>query len=373
MVKYKNMELAFLVNIASQFKPDRQILAVQEFGNGNINKTFLVRIDDKEPYFILQRLNTQVFSQPEWVMKNIRVFCDRARENLDKIDLETDRRWEIPDILLTKEGKEYWCDREGGFWRAIHFIRGQTFDTITTENRAREVGYGLGLFHTLLSSIPCHEFTDTLEGFHILPLYLEQYDRILEETSPPATAEVKYALKFIEECRNWATLLEDAKHIGKLPLRLIHGDPKVSNIMMDEHTGQAIAMVDLDTIKPGLVHYDIGDCLRSGCNLLGEETKNWDKVSFNRDLCKAILKGYFSMARSFLTETDYEYIYDSIRAIAFELGLRFFADYLAGDIYFQVKYPEHNLNRAMVQFKLVESIEKQEKAIQNLIQQLIDE
>ncbi|MBP0018172.1 MAG: aminoglycoside phosphotransferase family protein [Cyanobacteria bacterium SBLK] len=371
------MELKFLIKIASQFKPDRQILEVQEFGNGNINKTFRVKIDDKEPYFILQRINTQVFSQPELVMKNIRVFCDRARENLDKLTLEQGlekkRDWEIPSILLTREGQEYWRDREGGFWRAIRFIEGQTLDTITTENQAKEVGYGLGLFHALLSYIPCEELADTLEGFHILPRYLEQYDRVLAENSPIASSEVKYARQFIEKRRDWATILEDAKQLGKLPLRPIHGDPKVNNIMMDSQTGQAIAMVDLDTIKPGLVHYDIGDCLRSGCNLLGEEAKHWDNVSFNIELCQAILQGYFSMARNFLTAIDYLYIYDSIRAIAFELGLRFFTDYLTGNTYFQVKYPDHNLNRAIVQFKLVESIEKQEKTIQNLIQQLTDE
>ena len=368
------MELDFLVNIASQFKPDRQILEVREFGNGNINKTFLVKVDDlSEHYFILQRINTQVFSQPESVMKNMRIFCDRAREKLETINLEPERRWEIPFILLTRERKEYWHDRSGGFWRAIRFIEGQTFDTINNGDRGREVGYGLGLFHMLLSDIPCEELADTLEGFHILPRYLEQYDRIVEETTPPVTAEVKYILRFIENRRNWATILEDAKQSGKLPLRPIHGDPKVNNIMMDERTEKAIAMVDLDTMKPGLIHYDIGDCLRSGCNLLGEETKNWHEVSFNIDLCQAILQGYVSIAGNFLTENDYSYFYDSIRAIAFELGLRFFTDYLAGDIYFQVKYPEHNLNRAMVQFKLTESIERQEKAIRDLIKNIINE
>ncbi|WP_204106065.1 MULTISPECIES: aminoglycoside phosphotransferase family protein [Spirulina sp. CCY15215] len=368
------MKLNSLINIASQFKPDRQILEVQEFGNGNINKTFRVSLDaSEEYYFILQRINIQVFSQPELVMQNMRVFCDRAPENLQKINLEPDRRWEIPSILLTQKGQEYWRDREGGFWRAIRFIEGQTYDIITNKQQAKEVGYGLGLFHTLLSNIPCEELADTLEGFHILPRYLEQYDRILEKTSPSTTAEIKYALQFVENRRHWATILEDAKQLGKLPLRPIHGDPKVNNVMMDASTGQAIAMIDLDTIKPGLVHYDIGDCLRSGCNLLGEETENWDEVSFNLDLCQAILQGYFSMAQSFLTKHDYDYLYDGISAIAFELGLRFFSDYLAGNVYFKVKYPEHNLNRAIVQFKLVESIEQQESIIRNLIQECLSD
>jgi hypothetical protein len=140
--------------------------------------------------------------------------------------------------------------------------------------------------------------------------------------------------------------------------------------MIETATGQAISIVDLDTVKPGLIHYDIGDCLRSGCNTLGEETKQWEKVHFDPDLCKAILQGYLSTAREFLTGNDFFYIYDSIRLIAFELGLRFFTDYLEGNVYFKVRHTEHNLARALVQFTLTESIESQEKAIRNIIQEI---
>jgi Ser/Thr protein kinase RdoA (MazF antagonist) len=164
-------------------------------------------------------------------------------------------------------------------------------------------------------------------------------------------------------------VLETAKAQGKLRPRTIHGDPKVNNIMMDTNTGQAISIVDLDTVKPGLVHYDIGDCLRSGCNFMGEETEQWEKVHFYPDLCKAILQGYLSIAREFLTENDFAYIYDSIRLIAFELGLRFFTDYLEGNVYFKVRHLEHNLARALVQFKLAESIELQETVIRNIIRE----
>ena len=139
----------------------------------------------------------------------------------------------------------------------------------------------------------------------------------------------------------------------------MHGDPKVNNVMLDTATGQAVGMVDLDTVKPGLVHYDIGDCLRSGCNPRGEETGDWEVVRFEPELCRAMLTGYLSLARDFLTETDYAYLYDAIRLLAFELGLRFFTDYLAGNVYFKARHPEHNLVRALVQFKLTESIESQ--------------
>lgn len=141
--------------------------------------------------------------------------------------------------------------------------------------------------------------------------------------------------------------------------------------MIDCSTNQAVAMIDLDTVKPGLIHYDIGDCLRSGCNRLGEETKDWERVTFDPQIAEAILRGYLSVAQKFLTDNDYNYIYDSIRLLAFELGLRFFTDYLEGDVYFNADYPKHNLNRALIQFKLTESIENQESIIRQIIEKII--
>jgi len=141
-------------------------------------------------------------------------------------------------------------------------------------------------------------------------------------------------------------------------------------VMIDTFSGQAISIIDLDTVKPGLVHYDIGDCLRSGCNPLGEETEHWERVSFNTDICQSVLGGYLSVAKDFLTENDYVYMYDAIRLIAFELGLRFLTDFIAGNVYFKTNYPEQNLSRAVVQFKLVESIESQEADIRSLISEL---
>jgi hypothetical protein len=144
----------------------------------------------------------------------------------------------------------------------------------------------------------------------------------------------------------------------------------VNNILFDRQTQLAVSVVDLDTVKSGLVHYDIGDCLRSGCNPVGEETNQWEDVQFDTELCQGILQGYLSMAQSFLSEYDYAYIYDAVRVITFELGLRFFTDYLAGNIYFHVKYPEHNLLRSLVQFRLVESIESQQTVINKIIKDI---
>ena len=141
--------------------------------------------------------------------------------------------------------------------------------------------------------------------------------------------------------------------------------------MIEEATGRALSLVDLDTVKPGLIHYDIGDCMRSGSNPLGEETENWEAVRFDPEIGAAILEGYLTQARNFLTTADYDYLFDSIRLLAFELGLRFLTDYLAGNVYFKVKHPEHNLQRALVQFKLTESIEAHEADIRHIIQGMV--
>ena len=359
-----------LVAIADQFKPQGKVIDIQEFGNGNINDTFLVTLDSKgEKHFILQRINTQVFRQPELVMGNMRTFTEHLRKRLQRTPLSPDRRWEVPRVLLAQDGQDYWIDPGGTFWRAISFIgNSQSFDTIKDIEHAKEVGYALGMFHNLLSDLSTEKLADTLEGFHIMPRYLQHYDQVLAKNGASESFEVEHCQQFVSERRAWAHVLENAKAQGKLHLRPIHGDPKVNNVMIDTTTGQAIAIVDLDTVKPGLVHYDLGDCLRSGCNPLGEETEQWERVRFEPELGEAILQGYLSLARDFFTENDYEYLYDAIRLIAFELGLRFFTDYLEGNVYFKARHRSHNLARALVQFKLTESIESQETVIRAIIQ-----
>ncbi len=357
---------------AEQFRPRGKIIDIREYGNGNINNTFLVTLDNGiETNFILQRINTQVFHHPELVMLNMRISTEHMRRRLQTATLIAGRRWEVPRVLSTQEGRDLWLDPDGSFWRAISFIEGsQFFDTIRNIEHAGEAGYALGMFHNLLSDLPPDRLSDTLKGFHITPLYFEHYNEVLAKQEPGKSPGVDHCRQFIRERSAFVNVLENAKAQGKLRLRTIHGDPKVNNIMINIITGQAISIVDLDTVKPGLVHYDIGDCLRSGCNPMGEETEQPEKVYFDLDLCRAILQGYLSIASEFLSISDFEYLYDSIRLLAFELGLRFFTDYLEGNVYFKIRRPEHNIIRALVQFKLTESIESQEKAIRSIIKGL---
>jgi Ser/Thr protein kinase RdoA (MazF antagonist) len=381
-----DQELDRLIAIAQNFSQSKsqqnQVVKVQPFGSGNINDTFLVSLQKtkesikqeieegiESQSFILQRLNTKVFREPKLVMRNMRIYSDHVRDRLANNPL--DRQWLVPQILTTQQGQDYWQTEEGEFWRSLSLIaHSQSFDAIASKAQAREVGYALGTFHTLTSDLAPERLADTLEGFHITPRYLQQYEEVLiksmEQGNLQRSPEVNYCLKFVSDRQYLAHILEDAKAAGKLRLRTMHGDPKVNNILFDQRTNLAVSMIDLDTVKSGLIHYDLGDCLRSGCNLAGEEIQEWESVEFDTELCEAILQGYLSTARSFFTEYDYDYIYDAIRVITFELGLRFLTDYLAGNIYFHIKYPEHNLVRSLVQFRLLERIESKKSVINQI-------
>ena len=383
-----NYLIAIAQKFVSNFAPTAEIKNIQPFGNGNINSTFLVSLQDTEQSieqeikqdieikslatsFVLQRINTHVFPEPQLVMQNMRIYSNHVRDRLAKIPLQ--RRWEVPQVLLTDEGQDYWLTENGEYWRSLSFIAdSQSFDVMENTSQAKEVGYALGTFHYLTSALPPEKLADTLVGFHITPQYLCQYQEVLAKSQAANkvqnSPELNYCFQIISDRQGLANILEDAKVSGKLPLRTMHGDPKVNNILFDQQTNLAMSMIDLDTVKSGLIHYDIGDCLRSGCNALGEDFAEWEDVSFDTELCSAILSGYLEVGRSFLTEYDYAYIYDAIRVITFELGLRFFTDYLAGNQYFTVKYPEHNLQRSLVQFRLLESIEAQASIIQKIIQ-----
>lgn len=301
-------------------------------------------------------------------MGNMRLVTEHMAARLQHQSPAAGRPWKIPHVLSTLDGRDHQLDSNGSFWRALDFIDdANTFDTVQDLEHAYEVGFALGFFHLLIADIAARDLADTLVGFHVTPRYLAQYDAVPAARPARVSPEVAYGMRFIDERRLLAPILELAKERGKLTLRPIHGDPKINNVMIDRVTRRAISLIDLDTVKPGLLHYDIGDCLRSSCNLAGEETEQWETVHFNLDCCRAILRGYCSAAGGALTAADYDYIYAAVRLIAFELGLRFFTDYLQGNIYFKVRHEKHNLQRALVQFKLTESIEAQAGEIRAII------
>ena len=360
--------------VAEQFILNGAINNIKEFGNGNINDTYLVEVSGAgEKKFVLQRINTHVFSKPELIIKNFRTLTDHVEKHLSYGELEDIRRWEIPTIRTTVSGEDFHIDSQGGFWRGISYIANAcSYDTIQDENHAFEAGYALGRFQYLTYGLDTNTMHDTLVGFHITPRYLSEYDEVRNQLVDEKDSQsILYCQRIIEAHRQQVSVLENARNDGKLSTHIIHGDPKINNFMISNQTHQAVGVVDLDTVKPGLLHYDIGDCLRSACNPLGEETRDFAGVYFNVDVAELILDGYLSVARSILTRDDIDNLFDAIWLIPFELGLRFYTDELLGNVYFKVNYPGHNFDRALVQFKLTESIESQEETIRAMIRHLL--
>lgn len=342
-------------------------------GHGNVNDTFLAifRTTFSEERFIVQRLNTKVFPSPEAVMSNMRLITEHVHRRLEREAHMSDRIWQLPRVIPTKDGRDYIMDGDGDCWRAISLIASATaHNQVQNPEHAHEAGFVLGQFQRLIADVDVQQLADTLPGFHITPNYLAYLDRVLKEPAAQqllnSSVAAEQAYRFIEKRRVWCSVLEDAAGAGALQLRPIHGDPKIANIMIDNTTGKGTAIIDLDTVKPGLVHYDIGDCLRSCCNPAGEEADELSRVVFDTDLCEAIVRGYMTFARDFLTDADRAYLFDCVRLLAFELGMRFFADYLAGNRYFKTRDPGQNLQRARVQFRLCESIETRESLIRHI-------
>ena len=360
--------------MAQRFDVAGRLVTVDPTGSGNVNDTYLAvfRTVFSEERFILQRINRRVFPKPELIMENMRLITEHAHRRIEAEAHRSDRIWQLPRVIPTKEGADLAIDGDGENWRAISLIASaHSHEKVQSVEHAFEAGYVLGQFQRVISDIPCARLHDTLEGFHITPSYLVKLDRARETEEGQkrlnSSWESQYCSRFIEERRAWCHVLETAKERGELGLRPIHGDPKIANIMIDDATGKGTCIVDLDTVKPGLIHYDFGDCLRSCCNPAGEEPPDVRDIVFDTDLGEAIVKGYLLNAREFLTEADRNYLYDAVRLIAFELGLRFFADYVAGDVYFKTRYDGQNLHRACVQFKLTESIEMREGQIRRIL------
>lgn len=360
--------------MAQQFDVAGRLVTVQNTGSGNVNDTYLVivRTTFSEERFILQKLNTNVFPHPEYIMDNMKLVTEHVHQRLEREAHMADRIWQLPRIIPTHDGGDYATDGDGACWRAISLIASaHSFESVQSPEHAYEAGFVLGQFQRLISDIPPDRLHDTLVGFHITPGYLGKLDAALAtedgQRRLKSSAEAGRCNGFIQARREWCSVLEEAKDRGELLLRPIHGDPKIANIMIDDATGRGTCIVDLDTVKPGLVHYDFGDCMRSCCNPAGEEAQDLGHVYFDTDLCESITKGYMTFAGRFLTDADRHYLYDSIRLLAFELGLRFFADYIAGDKYFKTRYEGQNLNRARVQLKLCESVETRESRIRKIL------
>ncbi|NOQ76759.1 MAG: phosphotransferase [Methylococcaceae bacterium] len=326
---------------------------ISSLGNGLINDTFLIKT--KNQSFVLQRINTQVFPEPRLIMENLGLLNKHIKN-------KPSPKLIIPNVLKTLDQHVYYVDEQNNFWRALEFVADtESKEHISHQKEAEQVGFALAHFHCLLSDIDTSLFHDTLPGFHITPHYFQQYkivERQIEHL--PLSNKIGKCRGFIRSFSAKINSLEEARQQGLLIDRMIHGDPKLNNFLFAKGSHKIISLIDLDTVKPGLVHYDIADCLRSCCH-------QTDLNTFDLSLCKIILNGYLKEMAEVFTGHDYDYLYQAIELIPFELGLRFFTDYLQGNQYFKVDTIDQNLDKALAQFQLCENIGRQENDIRLLI------
>lgn len=344
----------FIQQIVKQFSQDR-VCEITVLGNGLINDTYWIKTEEES--FVLQRLNTQVFPNPELVMENLVLFVEHIEQkSAEQVKLK------IPLVLETLNYKTFYIDEQSNYWRALEFFENtESRESISDLNEAKQVGFALGHFHQLLSDKSVESFHDTLPGFHITPVYYQHYQNVERNYDGIGDAEkLHFCRNFIAKFKKKINVLEQARSKGLINEKIIHGDPKFNNFLFEKNTDKIISLIDLDTVKPGLVHYDIGDCLRSCCH-------NTQSNTFDLKICDAILKNYLQQTESFFTDQDYQFLYPAIQLMPFELGLRFFTDYREGNRYFKIDLPEQNLDRAISQFYLCESVTEQEEEIKEMI------
>lgn len=345
--------------IAGGFALPSTIDAVEPYGKGLINDTFRVRAAGSS--YILQRINSSVFPEPVRIMSNLAALGAHLADR-------TQSGFRIPDLIPSRNGPPFVRDENDAIWRLMEFIpNGRSLQHLDSLGQAREVGRVLGRFHALVGDLNPGRLAVTLPGFHHTPLYFERLTNAFEKASSDHPDEIRQAIAFAAARQESVSILEDARRRGLIPVRVIHGDPKLDNILFDRTTGRAVCLIDLDTVQPGLAHHDLGDCLRSCCNRVGESAGTNEEARFDLDLCRAILGTYATETSGVLIEDEIELLFDAIRLLPFELGLRFLTDHLEGDRYFRVAAPGQNLSKARVQFALVADVEHKEREIRRII------
>ena len=351
--------LSVISSILSYFDLPGRLVRAERFGSGLINETFLCEFNDRGSVrnFILQHINNSVFKRPGLVMENVATVTEHLQARLRREGI-ADPASVTPALVRTRDGRSHHVDGAGEYWRMFHFIEtGEVFDIVRDAVHAREVGRGLGRFQALVADLPPGRLHDTLPGFHHTPIYLGELDEAVRLDGKGRLAGARTEVEFAQRRRHLAPLLTDLMESGRIPIRVVHNDPKVNNVLIDRQTGKALCMLDLDTVKPGIVHFDFGDCVRSAVNPAGEDARDLDGVVFDHARYDALREGYLNEASSFLIQQEIELLPLSVKVITVELGIRFLADHLNGDAYFRTAVPGHNLHRARVQFRLLERME----------------
>jgi len=335
----------------------------ESYGNGHINDTYLVTM----PRYILQRINTSIFTNPDELMDNIENVTAFLRRKLIAAGGDADRG--TLTVVPAKDGGKYYKVDDNNVFRVYRFIEGtKTIENSKTAEDLYEAGVGFGNFQKLLADFPVDRLYETIRDFHHTPKRIEALREAVREDKAGRAASVKKEIEFALENAGWADSVVKGMEDGRIPVRVTHNDTKINNILFDQESGKAVCVIDLDTVMPGSALYDFGDVLRMGGSSAAEDETDLDKVWFEVSAFEAFARGYLSEMKDALTETEIALLPLSVKLMTYECGIRFLTDYLNGDTYFKIHREHHNLDRARNQFKLVADISAREAVLAEAVE-----
>ena len=338
-----------LTPIIKQFPEVGEVLEIKALTSGLINQTYLVKtVDEKADNYILQRINHHIFCDVDMLQHNIEVVTGHIRQKLTEAN-EEDIERKVLRFVPATDGKTYYKD-ESGYWRVCVFIPGsQTLEAVTPES-SYLAGLKFGEFQAMLADVP-EQLGEIIPNFHNMEFRLQQLREAVAENKAGRLAEVQDIVDAIEKDAEKMCSAEQLHREGKLPKHICHCDTKVSNMLFDME-GKVLCVIDLDTIMPSFIFSDFGDFLRSAANTGKEDDADLNNVQFNMEIFKAFAKGYIESARVFLNPLEIEMLPYAAQLFPYMQAVRFLADYINGDTYYQTKYAEHNLVRTKAQYKL---------------------
>ncbi|MGM9804377.1 MAG: phosphotransferase enzyme family protein [Muribaculaceae bacterium] len=356
-----------LIEIANEFCIEGTPVEVKPLGNGLINTTYLVTTQADSPNYVMQLVNTSIFTDPDMLMDNIVAVTNHLRTKLQQAGVsDVDRR--CLKFIPARDGK-YYTMRDGNCWRIMEFIPDTTSRSGVSSESAYIVGKTFGEFQAMLADIPS-QLGETIKDFHNMEFRLQQLREAVSQNAASRLDEVQWLVDELEKRADEMCKGERLYREGKLPKRICHCDTKVDNILFDKD-GNVLCVIDLDTVMPNFVFSDFGDFLRSAANTSAEDEPDTDKIEFNMEIFKAFAKGYVESARTFLTPVEIENLPYAACLFPYMQTVRFLADYINGDTYYRIKYPEHNLVRSKAQFKLLTSAEQHLGEMKQYIESLL--
>lgn len=354
----------------ASFKTEGTVCSCERYGNGHINDTFLAvcKTDLGQRRYILQRINTEIFKDPENLMRNIELVTEYLAQTIRLNGGDAER--ETLSIVRTRENKNCYRDSLGSYWRMYTFIENtNSYDQVERPEDFYQSAYAFGRFQRLLAGFDASTLTETIPNFHNTPSRFNRFLEVVKEDKCGRAASVQDEIKFFldreQDMKKCQKELED----GLLPLRVTHNDTKLNNILIDKETGKGLCVIDLDTVMPGLSIFDFGDSIRFGANTAAEDEKDLAKVSIDLDLYAKYVQGYLAGCGGKLTDEEIKMMPFGAKNMTMECGMRFLTDYLEGDVYFMVHRPGHNLDRCRTQIALVRDMESKWEQMKNITEE----